>query len=47
MPDYMVPSVFVILEELPTTPSGKIQKFQLRQRFAEAEQTTGTKGARA
>jgi amino acid adenylation domain-containing protein len=29
LPDYMVPSVFIILEELPTTPSGKINRLAL------------------
>ena len=29
LPDYMVPSVFTILEELPTTPSGKINRLAL------------------
>jgi amino acid adenylation domain-containing protein len=29
LPDYMVPSVFTVLEELPTTPSGKINGLAL------------------
>jgi amino acid adenylation domain-containing protein len=29
LPDYMVPSVFTILEELPATPSGKINRLAL------------------
>jgi len=34
---YMVPQYWVVVDELPLTPSGKIQKFVLRASFVAGE----------
>jgi fatty-acyl-CoA synthase len=34
---YKAPRIWVFVEDLPMTPSGKVQKFVLRERFAAGE----------
>ena len=34
---YKAPRIWVLMDELPMTPSGKVQKFVLRDRFVAGE----------
>lgn len=38
LPDYMLPSTLIRLDNLPSTPSGKIDREQLRQMYLQREQ---------